>query len=266
VDVWSASNGRLASDPARLYEVWDELLDWYSGAELGEGDPIVRTSLGPPSPAPRQIFAVGLNYRDHVAESGFDVPSHLPPVFTKFVSSLSGPYTTVELPPGGTTDWEVELVAVMARECSHVSEAAAWDYVAGLTVGQDLSERVSQLRPPAPQFALGKSFTGFSPTGPWLVTVDEVESPDDLALGCSVGGEIVQSGRTGSMIFSIPKLISALSKTVTLYPGDLIFTGTPEGVGMGRKPPRFLQPGDTLISWVDGIGQLEQSFIEAIGR
>lgn len=185
----------------------------------------------------------------------------MPPVFTKFVSCLSGPFTTVSLPPGGETDWEVELVAVIGREGSHIPLDRAWDYVAGLTIGQDISERISQLRPPAAQFGLGKSFPGFGPTGPWLVTVDEFESPDDLALGCAIGDETVQSGRTRDLLFSIPQLVSELSETVTLYPGDLIFSGTPEGVGLGRTPKRFLQHGDRLVSWIDGIGKIEQNFV-----
>jgi 2-keto-4-pentenoate hydratase/2-oxohepta-3-ene-1,7-dioic acid hydratase in catechol pathway len=135
--------------------------------------------------------------------------------------------------------------------------------VAGLTVGQDLSERVSQLAGPAPQFGLGKSFAGFGPVGPWLVTPDEFENPDDLELGCSIDGEQVQKGRTSELIFSVPQLIEGLSRTVALLPGDVIFTGTPAGVGLGRNPQRFIQPGETLVSWVEGIGELRQSFISA---
>jgi 2-keto-4-pentenoate hydratase/2-oxohepta-3-ene-1,7-dioic acid hydratase in catechol pathway len=127
-------------------------------------------------------------------------------------------------------------------------------------VGQDISERISQLRGPAAQFGLGKSFPGFSPQGPWLVTLDELRDVDDLELGCTLDGEEVQKGRTRDLIFSVPKLIATLSHTVTLYPGDVLFTGTPAGVGVGRQPPRFVQPGERLDSWIEGIGELHQVF------
>ncbi len=213
-------------------------------------------------PTPRQIFAIGLNYRDHADESGFTVPE-APTVFTKFVSSVTGPNTTVTLPADGNTDWEVELVAVVGRTAHDVSEAEAWSHVAGLTVGQDLSERKAQFVGPVPQFSLGKSFPGFSPTGPWVVTLDEVDDPADLELGCAINGEQMQLGRTRDLVFSVPSLIAKLSAIVTLLPGDLIFTGTPAGVGVGRDPKVFLQPGDTLVSWVDGIGTLTQTMTRA---
>jgi 2-keto-4-pentenoate hydratase/2-oxohepta-3-ene-1,7-dioic acid hydratase in catechol pathway len=169
----------------------------------------------------------------------------------------------VVIPEGGNVDWEVELVAVIGKEAKNVSAAEAWDYVAGLTIGQDISERVSQLRGPAPQFGLGKSFPGFGPVGPWLVTVDEFANPDDLELGCSLDGEEVQKGRTSELIFSVPALIQGLSATATLLPGDIIFTGTPAGVGLGRSPQRFIQPGETLVSRVEGIGEMTQTFVSA---
>ncbi|WP_435041717.1 fumarylacetoacetate hydrolase family protein [Rhodococcus aetherivorans] len=220
-----------------------------------------RATLEAPSPAPRQVFAVGLNYSAHATESGFEAPSQLPPVFTKYVSSFSGPDTEVTIPAGGNVDWEIELVAIIGREGFQIAEQDAWDHVAGLTVGQDISERVTQLRGPAPQFGLGKSFPGFSPQGPWLVTPDEFADPSDLELGCSIDGEEMQKGRTRELIFPVGKLIAALSQTVTLYPGDVIFTGTPAGVGGGRTPKRFLQPGETLDSWIEGIGELHQRFV-----
>jgi 2-keto-4-pentenoate hydratase/2-oxohepta-3-ene-1,7-dioic acid hydratase in catechol pathway len=137
----------------------------------------------------------------------------------------------------------------------------AWDHVAGITVGQDLSERVSQYRGPAPQFGLAKSFPGFSPMGPALVTADELDNPDDLGLGCEVNGEEMQRSRTAEMIFSVSDLVAYLSGVVTLYPGDVIYTGTPPGVGKGRTPPRFLHPGDELHSWIEGVGDLNQRFV-----
>ncbi|MFC7487058.1 fumarylacetoacetate hydrolase family protein [Knoellia sp. CPCC 206453] len=266
VDVADLSDGRFGPEPGSVLEQWDDFREWANGADTAEAEQISfdRGLVGSPSPTPRQIVAIGLNYIDHAKESGLDVPTGLPPTFTKFVSALTGPDTTVTLPPDGATDWEVELVAVIGREAKNVSEDEAWDHVAGLTIGQDLSERKSQLAGPAPQFSLGKSFPGFAPVGPWLVTVDEVDSAgdkDDLALGCLVNGVTMQDGRTSNLIQSVPRLIAALSCTITLHPGDLLFTGTPAGVGAGRKPPRFLADGDQLRSWIEGLGEQHQTFV-----
>lgn len=264
LDIATASNGRFGPDLPALYTAWDKVTGWARELDTTtaavQATPLDRRRLGAPSPAPRQVFAIGLNYDSHAAESGFETPTHLPPVFPKYVSSFSGPDTQVVLPEGGNVDWEVELVAVIGREASRVEEADGWSHVAGLTVGQDLSERVSQLRGPAPQFGLGKSFAGFAPQGPWLVTPDECADRDDLELGCALDGDQMQKGRTRDLIFPVPKLIAALSTTVTLYPGDVVFTGTPAGVGVGREPKRFIRPGETLSSWIDGIGELHQTF------
>lgn len=266
VDVEAASRGKFGPDLSSIYSRWEEFTAWASTLTGAAVDVVVdRAFLGSPSPAPRQVFAIGLNYSDHAKESGFAQPESLPPVFTKFQTCITGPDTTVVLPEGGNTDWEVELVAVIGKEAKNVPAADAWGYVAGLTVGQDISERVSQLRGPAPQFGLGKSFPGFGPVGPWLVTPDEFENPDDLELGCSLDGEEVQKGRTSELIFSIPALIEGLSATVTLLPGDIIFTGTPAGVGVGRSPKRFIQPGETLVSRIQGIGEMTQTFT-AVGN
>ena len=175
-------------------------------------------------------------------------------MFAKFQSSLTGPDSIVTLPSDGV-DWEVELVVVIGREAREVPVEKGWDYVAGLTVGQDLSWREVQTRGPAPQFSIGKSYPGFSPIGPVVVTPDEFADKDDLAIGCSLDGEVLQEGRTSDLIFSVPDLVSRLSSSLTLYPGDLIFTGTPKGVGMGRDPKRYLVPG-SLVSTVEGIGDL----------
>ncbi|MBO3682513.1 fumarylacetoacetate hydrolase family protein [Streptomyces sp. NEAU-YJ-81] len=261
IDVAQASADRFSADPQAVFDRWEEFCDWASKAELPEPVAFAPDELGPPAPAPRQTFAIGLNYRDHASESGFKAPDGLPPVFTKFVTSISGPVTRVQLPEGGNTDWEIELVAVIGGRAQGVSQAEAWGHVAGLAVGQDISERVSQLAGPAPQFSLGKSHPGFAPIGPWLVTPDEFEDPDDIELRCSVNGEEVQKGRTRDLIFSVTALISRLSAVLPLLPGDVIFTGTPAGVGMGRDPRRFLAPGDELISTAEGIGELRQTFI-----
>lgn len=266
VDVHKASDGRFGPDPASLYDDWVAFADWAQQAPTDDATPFEVTQLGAPSPAPRQILAIGLNYREHAAESGFDAPSALPPVFPKFLSSLSGPVTDVVLPEGGNTDWEVELVAVIGRETYQVGEDDAWSHIAGVTVGQDISERVIQLAGPAPQFGLGKSYPGFAPTGPWLVTPDDLPDKDDLRLTAVLGDETVQDGRTANLIVPVARLVSELSKVVTLYPGDLLFTGTPEGVGLGRKPQRFITAGETLVSTIEGIGELRQTFVAASGK
>ncbi|MGW9438621.1 fumarylacetoacetate hydrolase family protein [Streptomyces sp. NPDC055607] len=261
VDVERASRGLFSSEPQAVYERWNEFRQWATRADLPPGTPFEASALGSPAPAPRQTLAIGLNYRDHASESGFSAPEGLPPVFTKYVTSITGPVTAVTLPPGGDTDWEVELVAVVGSRAEKVSEADAWDHVAGLAVGQDISERTSQMAGPVPQFSLGKSFPGFAPIGPWLVTPDEFDDPDDLRLHCSVNGEEVQRGRTRDLIFPVPALIAGLSAVLPLLPGDVVFTGTPAGVGLGRTPRRFLSAGDELVSTVEGIGELRQTFV-----
>jgi 2,4-didehydro-3-deoxy-L-rhamnonate hydrolase len=263
VDVAKASNGRFGPDPQAVYDCWEIFADWY-GRHRTELAALPAVHVAPaelesPVPAPRQIFAVGLNYSEHAAESGFSRPEQ-PVIFTKFTSSITGPVTTVPLPVG-SVDWEVELVVVIGRGGRHISVDDAWRHVAGLTVGQDLSERQQQHSGPAPQFSLAKSHRGFSPIGPAVVTVDEVAEPDNLEIGATINGEVVQEGRTSQLIFPVPVLLSKLSETVELYPGDVVFTGTPAGVGAGRKPPRFLGSGDVLRSYIKGIGELEQSFV-----
>ncbi|WP_225830117.1 fumarylacetoacetate hydrolase family protein [Streptomyces sp. NK08204] len=260
-DVERASGGLFSADPQEIYERWEEFRHWAAQARPTGDDTLDESGLGSPAPRPRQILAIGLNYRDHADESGFSVPEH-PPVFTKFVSSITGPYGDIPLPEG-SVDWEVELVAVVGRRAWQVSEERAWEHVAGLTVGQDISERDKQLSGPVPQFSLGKSHPGFGPMGPCLVTPDEFDDPDDLELGCSINGESVQKGRTSDLIFSVPRLIAGLSAVLPLLPGDVIFTGTPAGVGLGRNPKRYLADGDELVSYVKGIGELRHRLVRA---
>jgi 2,4-didehydro-3-deoxy-L-rhamnonate hydrolase len=186
-----------------------------------------------------------------------------PPVFTKFPSCITGPRGDITLPEGGHTDWEVELVAVIGRRAEHVSEAGALSYVAGYAAGQDISERILQSAATPPQFSLGKSLPGFGPIGPWLVTLDEFADPNDLELSCEISGEQMQHGRTSDLIFSVPALVARLSATLPLLPGDVIFTGTPAGVGLGRTPQRWLAPGDELVSRIEGIGELRHRFVAA---
>jgi 2,4-didehydro-3-deoxy-L-rhamnonate hydrolase len=265
VDVATVSGGRFGPDPDQLFAVWDRFAEWADG-QAGPGartGPLVPGELGAPVLAPSQVFGIGLNYREHAAESGTYAPD-VPPVFTKFRSCLAGPYAAVEL-PSDKVDWEVELVAVIGRAADRVPEEKAWSCVAGLMVGQDLSERKVQLAGPVPQFSLGKSFPGFGPTGPWLVTPDELPDRDDLRLSCSVGGRVLQDGRTKEMIFSVAELVARISAVCPMAPGDLIFTGTPSGVGMGRTPPEFLRPGTTLVSTIEGLGELRNTLVAGPG-
>ena len=262
VDVEAASAGRLPADPVAALDRWDALAEWARSAAgaLEPTAPLAGAALLAPVPRPRQVFGVGLNYRLHVAEGARDVPEE-PAVFTKFPSCIAGP--TSEIPVGSeTVDWEVELVVALGRAARRVPVERAWDHVAGLMVGQDISDRAVQRRPPA-QWSLAKSFSGFGPTGPFLVTVDDVPDRDDLELGCSVNGEEVQKARTSDLIFPVPELVSRLSHIVTLWPGDLIFTGTPSGVGYARTPPRFLHAGDVLTSYIEGIGELRNRCVAA---
>jgi 2-keto-4-pentenoate hydratase/2-oxohepta-3-ene-1,7-dioic acid hydratase in catechol pathway len=263
VDVERASGGAFGASPQAVYDRWAEFRQWitqWTGAVTEPGAAFDVRDLGAPAPLPRQLLAAGLNYRDHAAESGFSVPEGLPPIFTKFASSITGPVTTVRLPANGHSDWEVELVVVVGIAMADVAEQDVWDHVAGLTIGQDLSERISQMAGPVPQFSLGKSLPGFTPMGPWLVTPDEFANPDDIELGCVLNGEQMQRARTSELIFSVPALLSRLSARLPLYPGDVIFTGTPAGVGLGRDPQRWLAAGDELVSTIEGIGELRQSF------
>jgi 2,4-diketo-3-deoxy-L-fuconate hydrolase len=262
IDVATASDGRFTADPTALFGQWEELLGWSAGADPATAVPYKDTDLLLPVPEPRQVFAVALNYRPHTAEAGYEEPAE-PLVFTKFPSCLTGPYATVELPPGGHTDWELEMVAVIGHEAYRVPEEKGWEPVVALTVGQDLSERITQLAGRPAQFSLGKSYPGFGPVGPALVSLDEPPDRDDLELTCELNGDVVQQDRTSHMIFPVPKLVAYLSAICPLRPGDLIFTGTPAGVGNRRVPQRFLTPGDTLVSRIQGLGETRHTFRSA---
>jgi 2-keto-4-pentenoate hydratase/2-oxohepta-3-ene-1,7-dioic acid hydratase in catechol pathway len=257
LDIETASDGAWGSDPQAVYANWDAFSAW-AATVAPAGDLFERSVLGPPVPRPAQVFAIGINYAEHAAEAGYPAGSLLI-TFTKFPSSLAGPDAQVELPPG-SVDWEVELVVVIARSAKNVSREDAWKYVAGLTVGQDLSEREAQNAGAKPQYSLAKSHTGFGPTGPWLVSTDEFENPDDLAISSTLSGELMQSSRTSKMIYSVPDLIFELSRVCELYPGDIIFSGTPAGVGNARNPKRFIGPDDELHSEIEGIGYIHQTF------
>lgn len=263
VDVEAASGGGFSSDPQAVYPRWTEFLDWYArnGAAVAQAPalPLQEDALGAPAPAPRQVFAIGVNYRDHAAEADMAVPDADPVVFTKFPSSVAGPADVVAL-PSASVDFEAELVVVMGRRAHLMSREDAWSAVAGLTLGQDISERVVQFRGPSPQFSLGKSYPGFSPIGPVLVTPDEFADRDDIEIGCLLDGQQMQKARTSDLIFSVPQLIEAISAVVPLLPGDLIFTGTPSGVGWTRDPKILLRPGAELITHGEVVGRMTTTF------
>jgi 2,4-diketo-3-deoxy-L-fuconate hydrolase len=251
-DLQKVSDGRFGPDLASAYESWADLVTFAATVTDATG-PLVEAELGSPVPHPRQVFAIGLNYRSHAEESGMAIPE-VPATFTKYPASLSGPFDDIEI-VGGAVDWEVELVAVIGATADRVAEADGWAHIAGVTVGQDISDRTLQFAAGA-QFSLGKSRRGYGPMGPWVVTPDELADPDDLALGCSVDGEVVQDARTNDLVFSVPQLVAELSAVLPLLPGDIIFTGTPAGVGFARQPPRALEPGNVLATWIEGIGEL----------
>lgn len=255
VDLELHSEKRFASDPMAAFEVWDEIRVWAADQSTGNAGPLVDPEkLGPPVPKPTQVFAIGLNYRDHAEEAKLPIPD-VPMVFTKFPTCLAGPNADVPL-TSDRVDWEVEQVVVIGREASRVRAATAWDYVAGFTLGQDISDRRLQFAGKPPQFSLGKSAAGFGPTGPALVSLDEFADPDALVLRCWVAGELMQESTTANLIFSVPQLIEYISKYCVLRPGDLIFTGTPGGVGSVRDPRRYLVAGETIESEIEGIGRL----------
>ncbi|OHC98841.1 MAG: fumarylacetoacetate hydrolase [Sphingopyxis sp. RIFCSPHIGHO2_01_FULL_65_24] len=264
VDIAAASGGKFPVDPQALYEAWDEVHAWARGVPADSYAPVDPATLQLPVPRPRQVFAIGANYRAHAAEAGVEPPEQ-PVIFTKFPSCLTGPNDAVAI-RHDRVDWEVELVVVMGREARNVRAADGWDHVAGLATGQDISERSIQRLGPMPQFSMAKSLPGFGPVGPLVVTPDEFANPDDLALGCAVNGVTMQASRTSDFIFPVGELIEYISHLMPMYPGDLIFTGTPEGVGATRKPPIFLKPGDVLTSWVEGIGTLTNPITEEPSR
>lgn len=260
VDVERASGGRFASDPMLVLQQWEGLRDWAGGLSDNAADaPLDESDLGPPIPRPSKIFGVGLNYRTHAAEAGLEAPK-TPIIFTKFPNCLVGPQADVEL-SSDYVDWEVELVVVIGRRGRRISEAQAVDYVAGYCVGQDISDRKIQFADKPPQFSMGKSIDTFGPIGPALVTLNAFPNPDDLALSCEVSGEKMQEARSSDMIFSVSELVSFLSGRCTMEPGDLIFTGTPSGVGSARNPRRYLREGEVIVSTIEHIGAMRNRCI-----
>ncbi|MFJ2241834.1 fumarylacetoacetate hydrolase family protein [Streptomyces sp. NPDC087859] len=260
IDLARATGDDTLADPHIALSRWDEVtelaatVDQY-GPSAGATIIWSQNDLLCPSPTPGQILCIGLNYATHAIESGLAIPEH-PYVFSKLVSSLAAPYGSIGV-PNPTIDWEAEVVVVIGKNSYQVPESEAWSHVAGIAAGQDISDRSVQSRLGVnSQPTFGKSRPGYGPVGPFIATLDEFDDPDDISVGCTINGETVQSGSTKDLIFSIPKLIAYLSGVVALRPGDLIFTGTPAGVGIGRTPPRFLSDGDVLETAVAGVGTM----------
>ncbi len=221
-----------------------------------EGEP----RLGPCVGDIGKYLCIGLNYTDHAEETGNPIPDH-PILFIKANSAISGPNDTIVMPRGSTkTDWEVELGVVIGREAKYVSETDALDYVAGYCTCNDVSERTFQIELSG-QWTKGKSCDTFGPTGPWMVTKDEIADVQNLDMWCDVNGQRMQTGNTRTMIFSVAQIVSHLSQLFTLHPGDVISTGTPPGVGMGMKPPAYLKDGDEVSLWIEGLGQQTQKVV-----
>jgi len=235
----------------------DDLVRWLDGAEAVEGEPFPLESveLLAPIRRPGKIICVGRNYVAHAHERGFDAPPE-PILFPKWANSVSAPGATVVV-PGATVepDWEAELGAVIGSHCSHVSVEHALEHVAGYTCLNDLTARDLQNR--VSQWTRGKAVDGFLPMGPWLVTADEVGDPQTLAVRCRVNGETMQDGHTSLMIWNVAELVSFISETIALEPGDVIATGTPAGIGAARTPPVFLRDGDVVEVDVERVGLLE---------
>ena len=224
-----------------------------SGA--GARTPLEGTRLASPIPRPPKIVCVGLNYLDHATEQNVPLPEH-PLLFSKATSSVVGPYDDVVLPAESEqVDYEVELAVVIGKTTTAVSEADAYDYVAGYTVANDVSARDIQFR--QQQWHQGKSYDTFCPMGPWLVTKDEIPDPNALAVKLTLNGTVLQDSNTDNLIFNIPTLVSRISSAMTLLPGDVISTGTPAGVGVFRDPKILLKAGDYMETWVEGIGTLK---------
>ena len=252
-DINRLSQDAVSADPMIALADIDAL--YQISGSLGDHEPdgsLSEAKLGPPSPRPRNSFGVGLNYKDHAEESKMDLPES-PVIFSKFPSCIVGPFADIDL-RATRGDYEAELVVVIGRAVRDVSTDDAWSHVAGVTAGQDISDRKLQLGARPPQFGLGKSRDTYGPTGPLLLSPDSFPDADDLHLTCEINGDLRQDARTRDLIFDVSFLVSYLSEVMTLIPGDLIFTGTPAGVGMPDK--RFLVPGDVITTTVGGVGSM----------
>jgi 2-keto-4-pentenoate hydratase/2-oxohepta-3-ene-1,7-dioic acid hydratase in catechol pathway len=226
-------------------------------AHVDDAGQAIGARIGSPVGQPSKIICIGKNYAEHAKEGGFDVPAR-PLLFNKTPNTLNGPYDPIQLPVcSGQVDWEVELAVVIGQKGKRIAKADVWDYIAGVSVMNDVSGREAQFGDS--QWFRGKSFDTFAPLGPELVTLDEIDDINNLTLTAIVNGQTMQTGTTADLIFDIPTLIEYISQDITLEPADIISTGTPEGVGIFRDPPVTLQPGDTVECRIDGIGFLRNT-------
>lgn len=266
IDVEKASGGRFSSETDTIVGELDYVRAWLDEAkpdviDFATPEHVMRDpGLGPVINQPGQVFAVGLNYRTHAAEMGLALPTK-PMVFTKFSSSLAGANANFPI-VSAKTDWESELVVVIAKRGRHVPIDDALTYVAGYCVGQDLSDRELQMLGSPAQFSLAKSYENFSPFGPWLTTTDVITNPNILSISCEVNGVQYQNSNTSDMVFSVAQLVSYLSSIVEIRPGDIMYTGSPSGVGQGHKPPLFLVVGDVVDTTIEGLGSLHNVAVE----
>jgi 2-keto-4-pentenoate hydratase/2-oxohepta-3-ene-1,7-dioic acid hydratase in catechol pathway len=255
----------MGASMSALIERWPECRSALESLqESGLRKALSSVTLSAPIARPGKIFAIGLNYADHVAESKLEVPAEQV-WFTKAQTSINGPHDPILIAAGAPkVDYEVELVAVIGRRGKHIVPERAAEHVFGYCVGNDVTERAWQLR--TPQWSLGKSFDTHAPTGPWITTSDEVGDPHALDIECRVNGELRQKSNTRHLIFNVWEQIAHLSKAMTLEPGDLIFTGTPAGVGAAMKPRQFLWPGDIVRCEIANLGALEATLAQEQAR
>jgi 5-carboxymethyl-2-hydroxymuconate isomerase len=261
-------SGKLRDLSGQIQDLADDAFSPANLAKLAALDPASLPAvegsprLGSPVGGKPKFLAIGLNYIDHAKEAGMPIPSE-PIVFMKALNSLCGPNDDVEKPRGSTKlDWEVELAIIIGSRAKYISEADALKHVAGYAVCNDVSERFFQIERGG-QWTKGKSHDTFGPLGPWLVTPDEVGDVHNLAMYLDVNGTRCQTGSTATMIFNVPKIVSYLSEIMTLEPGDIITTGTPPGVGLGMKPPKFLNVGDVMTLGIEGLGEQKQTVVAA---
>lgn len=249
----------LSAGMIELIARWDDVrADLQERAASEKGRPLSAVRLIAPVPRPGKIFAIGLNYADHTAESGMEAPQEQV-WFTKAVTSVNGPFDPVQIPKTSQfVDYEIELVAVIGRAGKHIAREDAAEHIFGYCVGNDVTERMWQHR--TPQWSLGKSFDTHAPVGPWITTRDEVGDVHSLGLTCRVNGEVRQAANTRHMVFDVFAQIEHLSQAMTLEPGDLIFTGTPAGVGAAMTPRQFLKPGDVVRCDIESLGNIENRF------
>ena len=270
VDINVASEGRFSSEVREVVADMASLRAWYDTLGLLDPDDDELAALetderlGCVVDGPRQVFAIGLNYRAHAAEMGLANPT-LPMVFTKFPSCLAGQHAEVPV-VSATTDWEAELVVVIGTGGRDVPLNSALDVVAGFAVGQDVSDRTLQMSGSPAQFSLGKSWKNFGPIGPWITTLEHLTDVHDLGITCAINGTTHQDSRTSDMVFSAAEVVSYLSSVVELFPGDVIFTGSPFGVGQGLHPQQFLQPGDEIVTSIESLGTLRNYAVAPGGR